>query len=143
MHEYKGENSRLDEIQAAVLSVKLQRLDADNDRRRQIAAMYNAGIKNKAIILPKLHEKEEHVWHIYCVRVQNRKAFIDYLKDCGIETVIHYPTSPHKQKAYKEWNALSFPITECIHREELSIPCNQTMSLDDAKLIVTLLNNFH
>ena len=142
VHEYKGENSRLDEIQAAVLSVKLERLDADNDRRRQIAAMYNAGIKNKAIILPKLHEKEEHVWHIYCVRVQNRKAFIDYLEDCGIETVIHYPTPPHKQKAYKEFSHLYLPISEKIHAEVLSLPMSPVLTDEQVQYVIDIINKW-
>lgn len=142
VHEYKGENSRLDEIQAAVLSVKLQRLDADNNRRRQIAAMYNAGIKNKAIILPKLHQKEEHVWHIYCVRVQNRKAFIDYLKDFGIETVIHYPTPPHKQKAYKEFSHLYLPISEKIHAEVLSLPMSPLLTGEKVNYVIKKVNEW-
>ncbi|MGP1593862.1 MAG: DegT/DnrJ/EryC1/StrS family aminotransferase [Treponema sp.] len=142
VHEYKGENSRLDEIQAAVLSVKLERLDEDNDRRRQIAAMYNAGIKNKAIILPKLHEKEEHVWHIYSVRVQNRKAFIDYLKDCGIETVIHYPTPPHKQKAYKEFSHLYLPISERIHAEVVSFPMSPILTDKEVNYVIEKVNDW-
>ena len=142
VHEYKGENSRLDEIQAAVLSVKLQRLDADNNRRRQIAAMYNAGIKNKAVILPKLHKREEHVWHIYCVRVQNRKAFIDYLKDFGIETVIHYPTPPHKQKAYKEFSHLYLPISEKIHAEVLSLPMSPLLTGEEVNYVIKKVNEW-
>ena len=142
VHEYKGENSRLDEIQAAVLSAKLRRLDADNDRRRQIAAMYNAGIKNKAVILPKLHQREEHVWHIYCVRVQNRKAFIDYLEDCGIETVIHYPTPPHKQKAYKEFSYLYLPISEKIHAEVLSLPMSPLLTDEEVNYVIEKINEW-
>ena len=142
VHEYKGENSRLDEIQAAVLSVKLERLDEDNDRRRQIAAMYNAGIKNKAVILPKLHQREEHDWHIYCVRVQNRKAFIDYLKDFGIETVIHYPTPPHKQKAYKEFSHLYLPISEKIHAEVLSLPMSPVLTDEQVQYVIDIINKW-
>ena len=142
VHEHKGENSRLDEMQAAVLSVKLERLDADNARRRQIAAMYNAGIKNKAIILPKLHEEEEHVWHIYCVRVQNRKAFINYLKDCGIETVIHYPTPPHKQKAYNEFAHLNLPISETIHAEVVSLPMSPLLTDEEVYYVIEKINGW-
>ena len=142
VHEYKGENSRLDEIQAAVLSVKLQRLDADNNRRRQIAVMYNTGIKNKAVILPKLHQKEEHVWHIYCVRVQNRRAFINYLKDCGIETVIHYPTPPHKQKAYKEFSHLHLPISEKIHAEVVSLPMSPLLTDEEVYYVIEKVNEW-
>lgn len=142
VHEYKGENSRLDEIQAAVLSVKLKRLDTDNDRRRQIAAMYNAEIKNKAVILPKPHQAEEHVWHIYCVRVQNRNAFIDYLKDCGIETVIHYPTPPHKQNAYKEFSHLQLPISEKIHAEVVSLPMSPMLIDEEVHFVIEKVNEW-
>lgn len=140
VHEYKGENSRLDEIQAAVLSVKLERLDADNVCRRQIAAMYNSGIKNNAVILPKIHESEEHVWHIYCVRVQNRQAFIEYLNSYGIETVIHYPTSPHKQNAYTEFSHLHLPISEKIHAEVVSIPMSPLLSDEEVQYIIGKIN---
>ena len=142
VHEYKGENSRLDEIQAAVLSVKLERLDADNTRRRQIAVLYNTGIKNNAVILPKIHEAEEHIWHIYCVRVQNRKAFIEYLNSCGIETVIHYPTSPHKQNAYKEFSHLHLPISEKIHAEVVSIPMSPLLTDVQVQYVIEKINNW-
>ena len=142
VHEYKGENSRLDEIQAAVLSVKLERLDEDNDRRRQIAAMYNTGIKNKAIALPKLHHTEEHVWHIYCIRVKNRKAFIEYLNTCGIETVIHYPTPPHKQSAYKEFYHLYLPISEKIHAEVLSLPMSPLLTDEEVNYVIEKVNEW-
>ena len=142
VHEYKGENSRLDEIQAAVLSVKLERLDADNNRRRQIAAMYNAGIKNKAIILPKLHQKEEHVWHIYSVRVYNRNAFIAYLNSCGIETVIHYPTAPHRQHAYSEYAHLVLPITEKIHAEIVSLPISPLLTDAQVQYVIEKVNEW-
>jgi len=142
VHEYKGENSRLDEIQAAVLSVKLKRLDADNDRRRQIATMYNTGIKNNAVILPKLHQSEEHVWHIYCVRVQNRNAFIEYLNSCGIETVIHYPTPPHKQAAYKEFAYLNLPISEKIHAEVVSLPMSPLLTDKHVMYIIEIISAY-
>lgn len=113
VHEYKGENSRLDDIQAAVLSLKLKRLDKDNKRRQDIVKLYNTRITNPLIILPSIPDNEqEHVWHIYCIRVQHRKDFIDYLAQNDIETMIHYPTAPHKQAAYKEYANLTLPITE-------------------------------
>jgi len=142
VHEYKGENSRLDEIQAAVLSVKLERLDADNARRCQIAVLYNTGIKNNAVILPKIHEAEEHIWHIYCVRVQNRKTFIEYLNSCGIETVIHYPTPPHKQNAYKEFSHLHLPISEKIHAEVVSIPMSPLLTDVQVQYVIEKINNW-
>ena len=140
VHEYKGENSRLDEIQAAVLSLKLERLDADNARRRQIAVLYNTAIKNDAVILPKIHEAEEHIWHIYCVRVQNRKAFIEYLNSCGIETVVHYPTPPHKQNAYKEFSHLYLPISEKIHAEVVSLPMSPLLTDDEVYYVIEKIN---
>lgn len=140
--DYQGKNSRIDEIQAAVLDVKLKYLDKDNARRKEIAHYFEQHIKNDRITIPAALNRD-NVYHIFPILCTERDRLQEYLKENGVQTMIHYPIPPHKQKAYKEWNALSFPITERIHREELSIPCNQTMSLDDAKLIVTLLNNFH
>ena len=140
--DYQGKNSRMDEIQAAVLDVKLKYLDKDNARRKEIAHYFELHIKNDRITIPAALNRD-NVYHIFPILCTERDRLQEYLRENGVQTMIHYPIPPHKQKAYKEWNALSFPITECIHREELSIPCNQTMSLDDAKLIVTLLNNFH
>ena len=140
--DYQGKNSRMDEIQAAVLDVKLKYLDEDNARRKEIAHYFEQHIKNDCIAIPTALNCD-NVYHIFPILCTERDRLQEYLKENGVQTMIHYPIPPHKQKAYKEWNALSFPITERIHREELSIPCNQTMSLGDAKQIVTLLNNFH
>ena len=140
--DYQGKNSRMDEIQAAVLDVKLKYLDEDNARRKENAHYFEQHIKNDRITIPAALNRD-NVYHIFPILCTERDRLQEYLKENGVQTMIHYPIPPHKQKAYKEWNALSFPITERIHREELSIPCNQTMSLDDAELIVTLLNNFH
>lgn len=140
--DYQGKNSRMDEIQAAVLDVKLKYLDEENARRKEIAHYFEQYIKNDRITIPAALNCD-NVYHIFPILCTERDRLQEYLKENGVQTMIHYPIPPHKQKAYKEWNALSFPITERIHREELSIPCNQTMSLDDAELIVTLLNNFH
>lgn len=140
--DYQGKNSRMDEIQAAVLYVKLKYLDEDNARRKEIAHYFEQHIKNDRITIPAALNRD-NVYHIFPILCTERDRLQEYLKENGVQTMIHYPIPPHKQKAYKEWNALSFPITERIHREELSIPCNQTMSLGDAKQIVTLLNNFH
>ena len=140
--DYQGKNSRMDDIQAAVLDVKLKYLDKDNARRKEIAHYFEQHIKNDRITIPAALNRD-NVYHIFPILCTERDRLQEYLKENGVQTMIHYPIPPHKQKAYKEWNALSFPITERIHREEVSIPCNQTMSLNDAEQIVTLLNNFH
>ena len=140
--DYQGKNSRMDEIQAAVLDVKLKYLDEDNARRKEIAHYFEQHIKNDCITIPAALNCD-NVYHIFPILCTERDRLQEYLKKNGVQTMIHYPIPSHKQKAYKEWNTLSFPITERIHREELSIPCNQTMSLNDAEQIVTLLNNFH
>ena len=139
--DYQGKNSRMDEIQAAVLDVKLKYLDEDNARRKENAHYFEQHIKNDRITIPAALNRD-NVYHIFPILCTERDRLQEYLKENGVQTMIHYPIPPHKQKAYKEWNALSFPLTERIHREELSIPCNQTMSLGDAEQIATLLNNF-
>ena len=143
VHEYKGENSRLDDIQAAVLSLKLKRLDKDNKRRQDIAKLYNTRITNPLIILPSIPDNEqEHVWHIYCIRVQHRKDFIDYLAQNDIETMIHYPTAPHKQAAYKEYANLTLPITEKIHAEVVSLPMSPLLTDKHVMYIIEIINAY-
>ena len=139
---YKGLNSRLDEIQAAILDLKLQFLDADNQQRREIAKIYRENIKNEKIVLPKPYKEESHVWHLFVIRTKDRDKLQEYLKIKGIQTLIHYPIPPHKQNAYKEWNNLSFPITEQIHREVLSLPISPVMSKEEAFCVVQALNEF-
>lgn len=139
---YKGLNSRLDEIQAAILDLKLQFLDADNQQRREIAKIYRENIKNEKIVLPKLYKEESHVWHLFVIRTKDRDKLQEYLKIKGIQTLIHYPIPPHKQNAYKEWNNLSFPITEKIHKEVLSLPISPTMNKEEAFYIAQILNEF-
>ena len=139
---YKGLNSRLDEIQAAILDLKLQFLDADNQQRREIAKIYRENIKNEKIVLPKSYKEESHVWHLFVIRTKNRDKLQEYLKIKGIQTLIHYPIPPHKQNAYKEWNNLSFPITEKIHKEVLSLPISPAMNKEEAFYIAQILNEF-
>lgn len=139
---YKGLNSRLDEIQAAILDLKLQFLDADNQQRREIAKIYRENIKNEKIILLKPYKEESHVWHLFVIRTKDRDKLQEYLKIKGIQTLIHYPIPPHKQNAYKEWNNLSFPITEKIHKEVLSLPISPVMNKEEAFYIVQILNEF-
>lgn len=135
---YRGRNSRMDEISAAVLSVKLKYLDEDNKRREEIAEQYIAGINNPLIVLPP----SGGVHHIFPVLCKERDRLQAYLKEHGIGTMIHYPIPPHKQKCYEEWNHLSFPITEQIHREELSLPINQAMTNEEVDYIINTINKW-
>ncbi len=140
-HIFKGVNSRLDEIQAAVLDVKLKYLDEDNKRRRQIAKYYRENIKNKEIILPDTYNEDSHVWHIFAIRTKNRDKLQKYLEKNEIQTNIHYPVPPHKQECYKEWSHLSFPITEQIHKEVLSLPMSPVLTDEEAEKVVEVINN--
>jgi dTDP-4-amino-4,6-dideoxygalactose transaminase len=126
----QGPNDRLDEFQAALLRVKLQHIDADNARRREIALRYRREIKNPAVRLPSVRVGEDsHVWHLFVVRVPDRAAFQQRLLDKGVHTAIHYPIAPHLQQAYaKELGHLKFPLTEAIHREVVSIPISPVMT---------------
>lgn len=139
-HIYKGLNSRLDEIQAAVLDVKLPHLDDDNEYRRKIVQYYHSHIDNPLITLPQTYDEKAHVWHVFAVRTAERDRFQQYLTDNGIQTIIHYPTPPHKQLAYQEWNGLSFPITEKIHREIISLPISPVLTDDEVKKVVEVVN---
>ena len=137
---YKGVNSRLDEIQAGILDVKLKHLDEDNERRREIAKFYLQNIKNEKVILPKYKGDDSHVFHVFVVRIENRNEFQQYLADNEIQTLIHYPTPPHKQEAYKEWNSLSYPTTEKIHNEIISLPISPVMTDEEVKKVVEVVN---
>ncbi len=143
---FVGVNSRLDEIQAAMLDVKLKHLDAEVKHRRIIANMYLEGIKNPELSLPltdtDASQYDQHVWHLFVVRSRNREALQQYLAENGVQTLIHYPVPPHKQQAYKEWNNLSYPISEKIHNEVMSLPMGPTLSLDDVKKVIQLCNSF-
>lgn len=137
--DYQGRNSRLDEIQAAMLDVKLRHLDEDNQRRQAIADYFINNVKHPEILLPT---PSQSVYHIFPILCERRDELQQYLKENGVETMIHYPIPPHKQACYKEWNDLSFPITERIHRQELSLPCHPAMKQEEADQIVSLLNRF-
>lgn len=140
---YQGLNSRLDEIQAAVLDVKLKYIDADNARRRKIAKRYITEVNNPKIILPVNPVNEaEHVWHLFVIRTKNREELQNYLTENGIQTLIHYPIPPHKQEAYSEWNNRSYPITEKIHKEVLSLPISPVMDDDEVNSVVEVLNKY-
>ena len=141
-HIYKGVNSRLDEIQAAVLDIKLKHLDKDNSKRKEISKYYRDNIKNPLIILPQTYNEDSHVWHIFAVRTKERDKFQKYLEENGIQTIIHYPTPPHKQDAYKEWANLSYPITEEIHRTIISLPMSPVMTDTEVKKVVEVINKY-
>ena len=138
---FKGKNSRMDEIQAAVLNVKLPYLDKENQRRKQIAKAYLEGINNPQIRLIKDNDRD-NVYHIFPILCPSRNRLQQYLKDNGIETMIHYPIPPHQQEAYKEWNEQHYPITEFIHQQELSLPCNPTMTDEEVYQIIDSINMY-
>jgi len=138
---FKGKNSRMDEIHAAVLNVKLPYLDKENQRRKQIAKAYLEGINNPQITLIKDNNRD-NVYHIFPILCPSRDRLQQYLKDNGIETMIHYPIPPHQQEAYKEWNEQHYPITEFIHQQELSLPCNPTMTDEEVYQIIDSINMY-
>lgn len=138
----QGLNSRIDELQAAAIRVKLPFLDKDNQHRRNIAKLYRTKIKNPLIKLPMLSEGEDNVVHIFPIFTEDRNALQQYLKDNGIETLIHYPIPPHKQKCYPEWTDLSFPVTEKIHARELSLPVSPVMTEKEAEEVIKYINEW-
>lgn len=149
---YRGRNSRLDEIQAAVLDVKLTYLDEDNEKRRQIARIYFNGITNPDVVLPgkDLYFSQDpdkkapvdNVYHIFPVLTDHRDSLQSYLKKNGVQTLIHYPVPPHRQECYKDWASLSLPVTESIHDRELSLPMSPVMTAEEARRVVDLINSF-
>ncbi len=140
--DYTGRNSRLDEIQAAILDVKLKYLVEDNERRKNVARMYYEGIKNPKIIIPETKNFDENVFHIFPVFAEKRDELQAYLKENEIGTVIHYPIPPHKQKCYKDWNNLSFPITERIHNSELSLPMGPAITDQQVQYVISKINEW-
>lgn len=141
-NDFIGVNSRLDELQAAFLSIKLPHLNAENEARQKVAKRYLAEIKNEKIVLPTCENFDKHVFHLFVIRTENRDDLQEYLWNNGIETMIHYPIPPHKQKALQEFNQLSLPITEKIHQEVLSLPISSILSDDEISTIITTLNNY-
>ncbi|ENV45283.1 DegT/DnrJ/EryC1/StrS family aminotransferase [Acinetobacter schindleri] len=143
---FVGVNSRLDEIQAAMLDVKLKYLDDETQNRRQIANLYMAEINNPLIELPKVNKDvlndQQHVWHVFVIRSKYRMELQKYLAENGVQTLIHYPIPPHKQQAYEEWNDLSYPVSEQIHAEILSLPMGPTLTVEDAEKVIQLCNEF-
>lgn len=140
--QYTGRNSRLDEIQAAVLDVKLRHLDEDIALRKEIARYYIENIRHPQIITPQVEDWDANVFHIFPVRCEKRDELQKYLADNDIQTIIHYPIPPHKQECYREWNHFSFPVTEKIHAEELSLPMSPVMTQKEVEEVVRVLNAF-
>ncbi|PSU88792.1 aminotransferase [Photobacterium kishitanii] len=139
---YKGVNSRLDEIQAAMLRVKLGYLDQETARRRDIANCYRSGINNRLIQLPEWSNDDNHVFHLFVIQTPKRDKLQKYLADNGVQTVIHYPIPPHKQFAYTEWNQKSLPLTEKIHQQVLSLPIDPTMTTQQIDKVIILINQY-
>lgn len=137
-----GVNSRLDELQAAFLNVKLVNLDRENEQRKTIANYYLENIANPKIVLPAYDGGKNHVFHLFVIRTPHRDELQSYLRQNGVETMIHYPVAPHKQKALSHWNELSFPITEKIHREVLSLPISTVMTPEEANHVTNILNQY-
>lgn len=140
IHTWQGINSRLDEIQAAVLRLKLKRLDSDNDNRKKIANYYLHHIRNSKLVLPQ--QVADHVWHLFVIRCADRDELQKHFTDHHIQTVVHYPIPPHQQNAYKELNGFSFPVTEQIHREVLSLPISPVMKEDEVHHVIETINIF-
>lgn len=145
-NDYQGVNSRLDEIQAAVLSVKLKYLDEQTEHRRRVAARYLAGINNTALQLPQCSANAElsldHVWHLFVLRARQRENFQQHMADHGVQTLIHYPVPPHRQKAYLAMGELSLPITEAIHAEVVSLPMSPVLSMDQVEQVIAACNAY-
>ncbi|MGO4999073.1 DegT/DnrJ/EryC1/StrS family aminotransferase [Oceanisphaera sp. W20_SRM_FM3] len=149
---FQGTNSRLDEIQAAMLSVKLKHLDIETAHRSKVAQAYLTGITNPAVVLPEVHSKfkiqnskfmsEAHVWHVFVIRCEQRDALQKHLLEHGVQTLIHYPIPPHQQQAYKEWNMDSYPVSELIHQQVMSLPMGPTITMDEVKKVIAAINTF-
>ncbi|HMO33814.1 MAG TPA: DegT/DnrJ/EryC1/StrS family aminotransferase [Lacibacter sp.] len=142
-HLYQGLNSRLDELQAAFLEVKLRYLDQENEQRRRVAQFYHEQIRNEWVQLPALPSPEaEHVWHLFVVRTPQREQLQQHLEEQGIQTLIHYPVAPHQQPAYAAWNNLQLPLTEQLHREVVSLPMSPVLTPGELEQVVSAVNNF-
>lgn len=142
-NKYKGINSRLDELQAALLNIKLKYLDQETEKRRAIAHRYLTEINNPKILLPTVAEnKESHVWHLFVIQTLNRDRLQSYLLDQGIQTVIHYPIPPHQQAAYSEWNTHTYPISEQMHSQVISLPISPVMTDEEVTAVITALHGY-
>ena len=140
--DYQGYNSRLDEIQAAILNLKLPHLDTENEYRRKIAKRYLTEIINPKIVLPNNDSVDNDGWHLFVIRTEEREKFRSFLNEKGVGTEVHYPIPPHKQLAYKEWQNRSFPITEKIHQQVVSLPLNTVLTEIEISYIIEIVNQF-
>lgn len=144
VHPYVGINSRLDELQAAVLNVKLGRLDEDNEHRRKVACRYMKEITNPKVVLPQMAtEADAHVFHIFTIFTPGRDRLREHLEHCGVQSLVHYPIPPHRQGALSAYASLSLPVTERIHREELSLPMSPLLTDEEINSVVTAVNTFN
>jgi dTDP-4-amino-4,6-dideoxygalactose transaminase len=141
-NKYKGLNSRLDEVQAAFLSIKLRQLDSDNERRREIAASYLSQINNPKVLLPQIDDRAAHVWHLFVLRSEQRDNLQRYLEAHNIQTVIHYPIPPHQQEAYDELKNADYPVASKIHETIISLPISPVMTETEVSVVVDALNAF-
>ncbi|EHZ2845095.1 DegT/DnrJ/EryC1/StrS family aminotransferase [Vibrio vulnificus] len=141
-HKYKGVNSRLDEIQAAMLRVKLNYLDKDTNRRREIANKYCRGIINNKVLLPVWVDDRTHSFHLFVIRCSERSEFIKFMTDNGVQVSVHYPIAPHKQSAYDEMNSLSLPISELLHREVISLPIDPRLTDTQVERVIDIVNKY-
>lgn len=141
--KYVGMNSRMAETDAAALDVKLKYLDEDNQSRQKLAAYYYENISNPYVTLPSRIPDENNVYHQFPIFCERRDELQEYLKEKGIQTLIHYPIPPHKQECYMEWNGRSYPITEKIHKRELSIPMSQVVNWTEAESVARIINSFN
>ena len=142
-NRYKGVNSRLDEIQAAMLRVKLRHLEEEIEKRRGVANYYLQNIKNEDVTLPAVRCEDNHVWHLFVIRTKHRGELQEYFLESGVQVLIHYPVAPHKQVAYSEWNNEDYLISERIHEEVLSLPISGIQLLEDTMKIVEVVNEFN
>ncbi|HGA2726005.1 DegT/DnrJ/EryC1/StrS family aminotransferase [Enterobacter hormaechei] len=141
-HIYQGVNSRLDEIQAAMLNVKLKYIDKELEIRKEIADYYLRNINNQHITLPECIQKESHVWHLFVVKTPLREKLQEHLSRNSIQSLIHYPIPPHKQEAYPCWNNKELPVTEKLHNEVLSLPMDTTLEMEEIEKVVEIVNEF-
>lgn len=140
--EYQGYNSRLDEIQAAILRVKLKQLNKDNERRKEVAKFYINNLTHPLIILPFVDNWDAHVFHLFVIRSPHRDVLLTHLIENGVQALIHYPFPPHKQKAYNYMNHQVYPVTEKIHSEVISLPISQVITDEEASIVVEVVNKF-